>query len=127
MRPFMRALAGTLGLEAIGDGVYRIGWITRDDRAPRQISDEATRYMRANPGYRLGHGLFTVIPVSMGRVMRAGLSVLAAGELFDNQGDFAQGGETDDPDVALLLDRIAARIGGGIVDGRHPVRRAVAV
>lgn len=78
MRPFMRALAGTLGLEAIGDGVYRIGWITRDDRAPRQISDEATRYMRANPGYRLGHGLFTVIPVSMGRVMRAGLSVLAA-------------------------------------------------
>jgi protein ImuB len=56
------------------------------------------------------------------------LSVLASGAFSGSQGDFAEAGETDDPDVALLLDRIAARLGGGVVmDGRHPVRRAVAV
>jgi protein ImuB len=54
------------------------------------------------------------------------LNVLASGELAGSQGDFAQAGEADDPDVALLLDRIAARLGGGaVLDGRHPVRRAV--
>ncbi|GAB4354871.1 MAG: DNA polymerase Y family protein [Oricola sp.] len=55
------------------------------------------------------------------------LNVLAAGELCGEQGDFADAGEGDAPDVALLLDRIAARLGGGAVaGGRHPVRRAMA-
>lgn len=56
------------------------------------------------------------------------LNVLTAGELSGEQGDFAEGREAGDPDVALLLDRIAARLGNGAVtDGRHPVRRAVQV
>jgi len=56
------------------------------------------------------------------------LNVLAAGELAGEQGDFACAGEGDNPDVALLLDRIAARLGGSaVLDGRHPVRRAVPV
>ncbi len=55
------------------------------------------------------------------------LNVLARGELTGEQGDFARGGE-DDPDVALLLDRIAARLGDGAFPGtRHPVGQAVAV
>jgi protein ImuB len=56
------------------------------------------------------------------------LSVLADGEMPDDQGDFAEAGEADNPDVALLLDRIAARLGtGAVLDGQHPVSRPVAV
>ncbi|MCK5747402.1 MAG: DNA polymerase Y family protein, partial [Oricola sp.] len=56
------------------------------------------------------------------------LSVLADGAMPDGQGDFAEAGEAGDPDVALLLDRIAARLGtGAVTDGPHPVSRPVAV
>ena len=58
----------------------------------------------------------------------ARLNVLTAGALCGEQGDFAEGHKAGDPDVALLLDRIAARLGhGAVTDGRHPVRRAVPV
>jgi protein ImuB len=56
------------------------------------------------------------------------LSVLADGEVTDAQGDFSTGASERDGDVAVLLDRIAARLGGSaILDGRHPVDRLVAV
>jgi len=56
------------------------------------------------------------------------LSVLADDAMPDGQGDFAEAGEAGDPDVALLLDRIAARLGSGaVMDGQHPVSRPAAV
>lgn len=54
----------------------------------------------------------------------ARLSVTEDGAISDSQGDFAEAGEAGSADVALLLDRIAARLGA---DGRHPVVRLEAV
>ena len=52
------------------------------------------------------------------------LSVLETGALDDAQGDFSAGSDDGGVDVAVLLDRIAARLGD---DGAgHPVRRVVA-
>lgn len=77
-RAFMTALAGTLGMTpAEGDGVYDIGWITRSGPAPTHISAEAATYIAANPGYARGHGLLTVVPVTVGGIVR-GLARLIA-------------------------------------------------
>ncbi|WP_246272836.1 DNA polymerase Y family protein [Oricola thermophila] len=88
--------------------------------ASRPVRDPETvvrlfreRLAGVGDGFDAGHG-FDVVR----------LNVLATGEISCRQGDFAQTGEDDNPDLALLLDRIAARLGGGAVtDGRHPVRR----
>lgn len=76
-RRLLSGLARTLGLDPVGEGVFRIGWITRHGPRPARISPEAQTYLRANPGYRMGHGLLTVVPVTWGGVARAGLSLLA--------------------------------------------------
>ncbi|WP_425416619.1 DNA polymerase Y family protein [Oricola indica] len=56
------------------------------------------------------------------------LSVLADGAMDDGQGDFSDGTDGGDPDLAILLDRIAARLGANApVDARHPVSRLQAV
>jgi protein ImuB len=56
------------------------------------------------------------------------LSVLADGEIDDAQGDFSNGASAGEADVAMLLDRIAARLGGeAMAAARHPVRRLVPV
>ena len=54
----------------------------------------------------------------------ARLSVLAKGDFDGEQGDFAQGGAAGDPDVALLLDRIAP--GSAAARCRRPATRSPA-
>lgn len=74
-RRFITALARTLGMAPVDGrpGVYHVGWITRPGPAPRRISAEAAFYFEANPGYTEGHGLLTVVPVSIGGMARAAL------------------------------------------------------
>ena len=79
-RRFMLALARTLGMRSIGEGIYAVGWITRHGPAPRRISPEAATYIAANPGYGEGHGLLTVVPVTAGGILR-GLGRLLARRL----------------------------------------------
>lgn len=76
----MRDLAGEFHLEQVDEAnplVYKVGWQTIDsatDRARWQASaNPAVQYfVDANPGFAEGHGLLTVVPVSLGGVMRAG-------------------------------------------------------
>ncbi len=70
VRRFMAALADSLGMRAVGDGVFDIGWITRDCPAPRRISAQAATYIEANPDYARGHGLLTVVPVTLAGIAR---------------------------------------------------------
>lgn len=77
VRDFMAALAETLGMRPVSDGVFDIGWITRDCPAPRRISREAATYLAANPGYTAGHGLLTVVPVTAVGIVR-GIARLVA-------------------------------------------------
>ena len=56
-------------------GVFQVGWITRGAHAPGRVCPEAAWYMDRNPGYLDGHGLLTVMPVSLNHLAAAALSV----------------------------------------------------
>jgi hypothetical protein len=66
----MQSLAQRFSMKpADGEGTYQVGWISRETRRERQEwrgrGDVAARfYLERNPGYREGHGLLTLIPLT---------------------------------------------------------------
>lgn len=71
VQTLMTSLAERFGLRPTERaGVYDIGWIVRGGRGRRTLSPEAAFYVESNPGYRAGHGLLTVIPVTASAVAR---------------------------------------------------------
>lgn len=65
----MGALAGAFGLEAAGEGVYRVGWVTRESRGDlrrwrNRFDPDARFFLARNPRYREGEGLLTLIPLT---------------------------------------------------------------
>ncbi|WP_437534905.1 hypothetical protein WME79_11880 [Sorangium sp. So ce726] len=76
----MRDLAEEFHLDRVDEAnpmIYKVGWRTIDssrDRARWQASENpSVRYfVEANPGFAEGHGLLTVVPVTLGCVVRAG-------------------------------------------------------
>jgi len=69
-------LAALFGMEpAATPGTYRIGWITRASRPPRELSPSARFFIEHNPSYTSGDGLLTIVPIDLGRFVR-GLATL---------------------------------------------------
>ncbi|MGC0155126.1 hypothetical protein ACPRNU_21925 [Chromobacterium vaccinii] len=57
-------------------GVVHVGWQTRDNELDRlrwqQHPNRAAQfYIQRNPGYHLGHGLLTLVPVTLGGIVHA--------------------------------------------------------
>lgn len=76
----MDQLDATIGLtrpvDAVGAGVRKVGWTTRQDAAEQaywaERSDDLVRYyVEQNPGYTRGDGLLVVAPVSLTSVVDA--------------------------------------------------------
>jgi hypothetical protein len=72
---FMSKLASEFGLEEVEPGrplVRKVGWRTRDSEVERNYwryhcDKPSVRYfLEANPGYGEGHGLVTLVPVTLG-------------------------------------------------------------
>ncbi|OHX10391.1 hypothetical protein BI347_21635 [Chromobacterium sphagni] len=73
-------LARLFGLQPVNPavpGVVHVGWQTRDNERDRHSwlqspSRAAQFYIRQNPGYLDGHGLLTLVPVTLGCMLHAG-------------------------------------------------------
>lgn len=69
----MHTLGEAFDLDTIDpalSGVRKVGWITRESEGDRRSWADrrcpmTEAYMRQNPGYREGHGLLTMIPLSL--------------------------------------------------------------
>lgn len=74
---FMGALADDFGLKTVTDRdplIRKVGWVTRQDRDEHQRWHQSRDprvklYLRANPDYRAGLGMSTLIPVTAGAVV----------------------------------------------------------
>jgi CRP-like cAMP-binding protein len=74
---FMCTLADEFGLEKVSEDnslVRKVGWCTRDTDVEREYWRQCRKptarfFVETNPGYGEGHGLITLIPLSMGDVM----------------------------------------------------------
>lgn len=81
IRDLMNALGDSFGLECVEPGkgfVRKVGWQTIDSGSDRAYWERSARpgvqfFLRENPGYREGHGLLTLAPVTLGAILR-GLS-----------------------------------------------------
>ncbi|AXE33275.1 hypothetical protein DK843_02460 [Chromobacterium phragmitis] len=75
----IRQLTRLFGLKAVDPdrpGVVHVGWQTRDNERDRKQwqanpNQAAQFYIHRNPGYSQGHGLLTLVPVTIGCVAHA--------------------------------------------------------
>lgn len=73
----MYELADTFGeprVDPDDPAIRQVGWITRDsedETAFWHASDKADvqLFLRLNPGYREGHGLVTLVPLTLGNLI----------------------------------------------------------
>jgi hypothetical protein len=80
----MADLADTFGVPAI-DGarlVRSVGWVTKQTPAEADVwasSDhpDVRFFLDANPGYHLGHGLVTIVPLTFRNLFCAGITHFA--------------------------------------------------
>lgn len=78
IRGLMEALGEAFGLERVDPGnalVREVGWQTIDSRGDRAYWERCERpgvqfFRRENPGYEEGHGLLTLVPLTLGTVTR---------------------------------------------------------
>lgn len=83
---FMTELAASFGLDPVSEEnpfIYKVGWKTRDSAADHAFwttTDKAGArfFLEANPGYREGHGLLTLVPITPAGLARLGGRYAAA-------------------------------------------------
>lgn len=81
IKTVMNSLAHDFGLDrvdAASSGVRKVGWTTRESLTDRDSwarrTDDMTRfYLSTNPGYREGHGLVILVPISLGALVDGSL------------------------------------------------------
>lgn len=82
---FMDTLATEFGLEKVDEArplVRRVGWRTRESEMEREYwshcdKPEVRYFLEANPGYGEGHGLVTVVPITLENLLSMARSLLA--------------------------------------------------
>jgi hypothetical protein len=72
----MLALADAFGVPPVDPSdpfIRRVGWITRESEPfwERTQDPDVVFYRERNPGYRQGHGLLVLVPVTMGNLVHA--------------------------------------------------------
>ena len=78
IRGLMDQLVDVFGLDRVDPAnalVRKVGWQTIDSRADRAYWERSHRpgvqfFLRENPGYGEGHGLLTILPLTIGGVVR---------------------------------------------------------
>jgi hypothetical protein len=89
MSEFFREVCSSFGLVPVNPNkpeVVHVGWQTRDTEKDQHYwgncSNQAARFfVEQNPGYRLGHGLLTLAPITASGVFRA-MGLLLNDRLF---------------------------------------------
>jgi hypothetical protein len=79
IRHFMCDLADCFGVKAVNDSnrlIRQVGWVTRDSEEEVEYwrcSDQpdVQLFLRQNPGYRDGHGLVTLVPLTLANMLLA--------------------------------------------------------
>jgi hypothetical protein len=82
---FMDTLATEFDLEKVDPArplVRRVGWCTRESEVEREYwthcdKPEVRYFLEANPGYGEGHGLVTVVPITVENLLTMARSLLA--------------------------------------------------